>query len=96
MYIYKWIRGGLWYIACSIYYFFLIISPSTIMAAIKVHGNPLSTATMRVLATLYEKELDHEFVIVDLRAGEHKKEHFLSRNIRKLKAFMYLNFFRIK
>ncbi|XP_075642915.1 glutathione S-transferase PARB-like [Castanea sativa] len=50
------------------------------MSAIKVHGNPLSTATMRVLATPFEKELDHEFVIVDLRAGEHKKEHFLSRN----------------
>ncbi|KAK4559146.1 hypothetical protein RGQ29_008408 [Quercus rubra] len=50
------------------------------MAAIKVHGNPLSTASMRVLATVYEKEIDHEFVFVDMRAGEHKKEHFLSFN----------------
>ena len=60
--IYKWIRGGLWSIACSISSLFLIISPSTpIMAAIKVHGNALSTTTMRVLSTLYEKKLDHEF-----------------------------------
>ncbi|XP_030947682.1 glutathione S-transferase-like [Quercus lobata] len=50
------------------------------MAAIKVHGNPLSTASMRVLATVYEKEIDHEFAFVDMRAGEHKKEHFLSLN----------------
>ncbi|XP_050266862.1 glutathione S-transferase PARB-like isoform X2 [Quercus robur] len=48
------------------------------MAAIKVHGSPLSTNTLRVLATVYEKELDHEFVLVDMSAGEHKKEHFLS------------------
>jgi glutathione S-transferase len=50
------------------------------MAAIKVHGSPLSTATIRVLAAIYEKELDHEFVLVDMRVGEHKKEHFLSLN----------------
>ena len=47
------------------------------MAAIKVHGNPLLTASMRDLATIYEKEVDHEFVFVDMRAGEHKDEHFL-------------------
>ena len=60
------------------------------MAAIKVHGSPLSTNTLRVLATVYEKELDHEFVLVDMSIGEHKKEHFLStHNVRKLKTFMY-------
>ncbi|GMY16867.1 glutathione S-transferase-like [Fagus crenata] len=48
------------------------------MAAIKVHGNLISTATNRVLATLYEKELEFEFVLVDTRGGEHKKEPFLS------------------
>ena len=63
------------------------------MAAIKVHGNPLSTASMRVLATVYEKEIDHEFVFVDMRAGEHKKEHFLSFNVRKLKTLMYFKHF---
>ncbi|KAL4603621.1 hypothetical protein ACB092_10G137600 [Castanea dentata] len=49
--------------------------------SIKVHGNPLSTATMRVLATPYEKELDHEFVIVDLRAE--------SRAVTKYIAYEY-------
>jgi DNA-binding cell septation regulator SpoVG len=64
------------------------------MAAIKVHGSPLSTATIRVLAAIYEKELDHEFVLVDMRVGEHKKEHFLSLNVRKIKTFMYLRLFK--
>ncbi|OWM77997.1 glutathione S-transferase PARB-like [Punica granatum] len=50
------------------------------MAVLKVHGNPISSATWRVLACLYEKELDFEFVMVDLRSGEHKKEPFLSLN----------------
>ncbi|KAF5462524.1 hypothetical protein F2P56_018525 [Juglans regia] len=50
------------------------------MAAIKLHGNMISTATTRVLATLYEKDLEAEFVNVDMKAGEHKKEHFLSKN----------------
>jgi DNA-binding cell septation regulator SpoVG len=64
------------------------------MAAIKVHGSPLSTATIRVLAAIYEKELDHEFVLVDMRVGEHKKEHFLSLNVRKIKTFMYLRLYK--
>uniref|UniRef100_A0A2N9HV92 glutathione transferase n=1 Tax=Fagus sylvatica TaxID=28930 RepID=A0A2N9HV92_FAGSY len=50
------------------------------MAAIKAHGSLISTATTRVLTTLYEKDLEFEFVAVDMRAGEHKKEHFLSLN----------------
>ncbi|KAL9235777.1 hypothetical protein vseg_010513 [Gypsophila vaccaria] len=48
--------------------------------AIKVHGNPMSTATLRVLAALHEKQLDFEFVPVDMRAGAHKQEPFLSLN----------------
>ena len=63
------------------------------MAAIKVHGNPLLTASMRDLATIYEKEVDHEFVFVDMRAGEHKEEHFLFLNVRKPQTFMYLKYF---
>ncbi|CAI0394357.1 unnamed protein product [Linum tenue] len=50
------------------------------MAAIKVHGSPFSTASQRVFATLYEKDVDFEFVNVDMRTGEHKKEPFLSLN----------------
>ncbi|KAH0933213.1 hypothetical protein HID58_010330 [Brassica napus] len=56
-------------------------SPPTItMASIKVHGVPMSTATMRVLAALYEKELEFELIPVDMRAGAHKQEPFLSLN----------------
>ncbi|KAL9435713.1 hypothetical protein AB3S75_021892 [Citrus x aurantiifolia] len=50
------------------------------MAGIKVHGSVFSTATQRVLASLYEKELEYELVPVDMKAGEHKKEAFLSLN----------------
>ncbi|CAN4091451.1 unnamed protein product [Withania somnifera] len=48
--------------------------------AIKVHGNPMSTATMRVVACLIEKDLDFEFVFVDMATDEHKKHPFLSLN----------------
>ncbi|XP_009142506.1 glutathione S-transferase F8, chloroplastic [Brassica rapa] len=47
---------------------------------IKVHGVPISTATMRVLATLYEKGLDFELVPVDMKAGAHKQEPLISLN----------------
>jgi glutathione S-transferase len=53
------------------------------MAAIKVHGTTLSTATQRVLATLYEKELAFELVLVDMKAGEHKKEPCQCLDVRK-------------
>ncbi|KAF7847158.1 hypothetical protein BT93_L3273 [Corymbia citriodora subsp. variegata] len=46
----------------------------------KVHGSVFSTAAMRVLIALHEKDLEFEFVPVDMRAGEHKKEHFLALN----------------
>lgn len=52
----------------------------TTMAAMKVHGSLMSTAAMRVFACLYEKELEFEFIPVDMGSGEHKKEHFLSLN----------------
>lgn len=51
------------------------------MAAIKVHGTPMSTAVMRVLACLYEKGIDFQFLPVDMKAGEHKKEPFISMNV---------------
>nr|AEB77873.1 phi class glutathione S-transferase protein [Bruguiera gymnorhiza] len=50
------------------------------MAAIKVYGSVISTATQRVFATLYEKELEFEVVAVNLGAGEHKKQPFLALN----------------
>ncbi|KAF4386466.1 hypothetical protein G4B88_006722 [Cannabis sativa] len=54
------------------------------MAPIKVHGSAYSTATMRVIATLNEKNLDFELVPVDMRTGEHKKEPFISLNVNSL------------
>ncbi|GAA0176235.1 transferase [Lithospermum erythrorhizon] len=48
--------------------------------AIKVHGSPISTATQRVLATLIEKGVEYELVLVDLSKGEHKHPSFLSLN----------------
>ncbi|CAN6468827.1 unnamed protein product [Victoria cruziana] len=50
------------------------------MAERKVYGVSLSTATMRAVACLYEKDLDFEFVEVDMRAGAHKQEPFISLN----------------
>ncbi|XP_059664306.1 glutathione S-transferase-like [Cornus florida] len=50
------------------------------MASIKVHGSVFSPAVMRVFAALYEKELQFEFVNVDMKGGAHKKEPFLSLN----------------
>ncbi|CAH8388347.1 unnamed protein product [Eruca vesicaria subsp. sativa] len=46
----------------------------------KLHGNPFSTNTRRVLAVLFEKGLSYEPITVDLKAGEHKKDSFLSLN----------------
>ncbi|KAL8170947.1 hypothetical protein V2J09_022751, partial [Rumex salicifolius] len=46
----------------------------------KLHGNVMSTATMRATACLHEKEIDFEFVNVDMRSGAHKHPSFLSLN----------------
>ncbi|KAK3041476.1 hypothetical protein RJ639_000453 [Escallonia herrerae] len=47
---------------------------------IKVHGSPVSTASMRVFACLHEKGVPFELVPVNLAVGEHKSEAFLSLN----------------
>jgi len=57
------------------------------MATIKVHGSPFSTATMRVTATLYEKQIEFEFVNINLRNGEHKKEPFISLNVSNITKY---------
>ncbi|CDY18136.1 BnaC05g01590D [Brassica napus] len=46
----------------------------------KLHGNPFSTNTRRVLAVLLEKGLSYEPITVDLKTGEHKKDSFLGLN----------------
>ncbi|KAL0457954.1 UNVERIFIED_CONTAM: Glutathione S-transferase [Sesamum latifolium] len=48
--------------------------------AMKLYGHPFSPATHRVIACLEEKGFEYEFVHIDLSAGEHKKEAFLSLN----------------
>ncbi|KAL2945436.1 Glutathione S-transferase [Bienertia sinuspersici] len=48
--------------------------------SIKIHGLAMSSATLRVIAAAYEKELDYELVPVDMKAGAHKQEPFLSLN----------------
>ncbi|XP_047973580.1 glutathione S-transferase APIC-like [Salvia hispanica] len=48
--------------------------------AIKVYGQPASSATRRVLVALEEKGLDYELVLIDLYTGQHKKEPLISIN----------------
>ncbi|KAK8521846.1 hypothetical protein V6N13_021924 [Hibiscus sabdariffa] len=50
------------------------------MAVMKVHGNAMSTSTQRALACFYEKDVEFQFVNVNMGAGEHKSESFLSLN----------------
>ncbi|KAH7573599.1 hypothetical protein ACOSP7_007359 [Xanthoceras sorbifolium] len=47
---------------------------------IKVHGMALATCTARVLLCLSEKGLDYELVPVDVAAGAHKQQPYLSLN----------------
>ncbi|KAJ8762239.1 hypothetical protein K2173_007395 [Erythroxylum novogranatense] len=44
---------------------------------VKVYGTPLSTAAARVLACLFEKDVDFQLIPVNLAKGEHKKPEFL-------------------
>ncbi|KAF8394555.1 hypothetical protein HHK36_020766 [Tetracentron sinense] len=50
------------------------------MACLKVHGSVVSTAALRVITCLNEKDLEFEFVPINMGAGEHKKEPFISLN----------------
>lgn len=50
------------------------------MAVRKVYGSLDSPATLKVLASLYEHDLEFEFVPINLKDGENKTQHFLSKN----------------
>nr|AHA46527.1 phi class glutathione S-transferase [Larix kaempferi] len=50
------------------------------MAVIKVHGHHFSTATAMVFCCLNEKQVEYEFVVVDLPTGAHKKPQYLALN----------------
>ena len=60
------------------------------MAIIKLHGSPISTNTQRPLVCLYEKDLDFDFVSVDMSAGSHKQLPFLSLNVSSILYRMVL------
>nr|AFF18815.2 glutathione S-transferase [Dimocarpus longan]AGC82239.1 glutathione S-transferase [Dimocarpus longan] len=44
----------------------------------KVYGSLSSPATLKVLACVFEHDLDFDFVHIDLEAGEHKQPSFLA------------------
>jgi glutathione S-transferase len=45
----------------------------------KIFGNPISTCTRRVTATLHEKQAKFDFVTIDFAKGEHKGPENLAR-----------------
>lgn len=76
---------------------FWLLAFSSVMA-IKVHGSVVSPAVLRVFACLAEKELESEYVPINMGAGEHKKESFLALNVRqhsKIKTWSYSTIHRI-
>ena len=52
---------------------------------VKVYGPPMSTAVSRVLACLYEKNVDFQLISINMSKGEHKKPDFL-----KLQVYIYI------
>jgi glutathione S-transferase len=44
----------------------------------KIYGNPMSTCTRKVLATLAEKHAKFDFATIDFATGEHKKPDYLA------------------
>jgi glutathione S-transferase len=46
----------------------------------KIYGHPISTCTRKVLTTLAEKQAKHEFVLVDLMTGAHKKPDYMAQH----------------
>lgn len=64
--------------------------------AIKVHGISLSTCTARVLPCLHEKGLEYTVVHVDVASGAHKKQPFLSLNVRAPFHLMFTLFYIIQ
>ena len=47
---------------------------------IKLHYNPLSTYSRRVLIAFAEKQIAHELVVVDMAARRHREQPYLSLN----------------
>ena len=51
------------------------------MAIREPYGTLGSPDTIRALASIFEHELDFEFIPIDLDTGEHKTESFLSLSV---------------
>src|SRR4029077_13787858 len=47
---------------------------------LKLHYNPLSTFSRRVLIAFAEKQIPHELVFVDMAARKHRQQPYLSLN----------------
>jgi glutathione S-transferase len=47
---------------------------------IKLHYHPLSTFSRRVLIAFAEKQIPHELIVVDMAAGQHRQQPYLSLN----------------
>jgi glutathione S-transferase len=47
---------------------------------LKLHYNPLSTFSRRVLIAFAEKQVPHELVVVDMAARRHREQPYLSLN----------------
>ena len=48
---------------------------------VKVYGTPMSTAVSKVLACLYEKNVEFELISINMSKGEHKKPEFLKLQV---------------
>ncbi|KAJ4980941.1 hypothetical protein NE237_031778 [Protea cynaroides] len=48
--------------------------------ALKLYGIPMSTCTARVLACIYEKNIQFQLVPFNLAVGEHKQPSFVAKN----------------
>ncbi|KAL3695887.1 hypothetical protein R1sor_009963 [Riccia sorocarpa] len=56
--------------------------------AVKIYGNPVSPPTRNVIASLYEKGVEFELVVLDLLAGAHKKpEHLKLQPFGKIPVY---------
>jgi len=47
---------------------------------VKIYGMPYSTCTQKVLATLYEKNIEFEMIPIHLMKGEHKTPEHIARH----------------
>ena len=55
--------------------------PIPMAIPVKVYGPPMSTAVSRVLACLYEKNVEFELISINMSKGEHKKPEFLKLQV---------------